>query len=66
VPVEYGESKGDTLQIKKAGKATGTPPLFADTSSFDVKLTSEYSLELEDSKLGRLAYDARLHFITVK
>jgi hypothetical protein len=66
VPVEFGEQKGDTVSIKKAGKATGTPPLFADASAFDVKLTSEYSLELEEPKFGRLAYDARLHFITVK
>jgi hypothetical protein len=67
VPVEFGEQKGtDTLSIKKAGKATGTAPLFADAQSFDVKLTSEYSLEFEEPKLGRLAYDARLHFITVK
>ncbi len=67
VPVEFGEQKGtDTLSIKKAGKATGNPPLFADAQTFDVKLTSEYSLELEEPKLGRMAYDARLHFITVK
>jgi hypothetical protein len=66
VPVEFGEQKGDTLQIKKAGKATGTPPLFAEASTFDVKLTSEYSLEFEEPKFGRLAYDARLGFITVK
>jgi hypothetical protein len=67
VPVEFGEQKGtDTLSIKKAGKATGSAPLFADAQSFDVKLTGEYSLELEEPKYGRLAYDARLHFITVK
>lgn len=67
VPVEFGEQKGtDTLSIKKAGKATGSAPFFAEAQTFDVKLTSEYSLELEEPKLGRLAYDARLHFITVK
>jgi hypothetical protein len=67
VPVEFGEQKGtDTLTIKKAGKASGSAPLFADAQSFDVKLTSEYSLELEEPKYGRMAYDARLHFITVK
>lgn len=66
VPVEYSEEQGDSLLVKKQGRGTGTPPLFAEAPSFEVKLLGEYSLELQEPKLGRLAYDARLNFITVK
>ena len=66
VPIEYGDEKPEGLQVKKQGKGTGTAPIFADAQTFQVKLTSEYSLELAEPKYGRLAYDARLGFITVK
>ena len=66
VPIAYGEEKPEGLQVKKQGRGTGTAPIFADAQSFEVKLTSEYSLELSEPKYGRMAYDARLGFITVK
>jgi hypothetical protein len=66
VAIEYGEEKPEGLQVKKQGKGSGTAPIFADAQSFAVKLTSEYSLELSEPKYGRMAYDARLGFITVK
>jgi hypothetical protein len=66
VQIEYGEQKGDTVNIKKLGREKGKPVLFSGVNEFQVKLGGEYSLELTDEKHGLLAYDARLGFITTK
>jgi hypothetical protein len=66
VQIEYGEQKGDTVNIKKLGREKGKPVLFSGVNEFQVKLGGEYSLELTDQKHGLLAYDARLGFITTK
>jgi hypothetical protein len=66
VKIEYGEQGADTVNIKKVGGEKGKPILFSGVKEFQVKLGGEYSIELQDSKHGVLAYDARLGFITTK
>ncbi len=64
VPVAYGEEKAGVLKMKKAGKATGSAPLFASASEIDVKLLSNYTMELDEPGKGRLTYDARIGYIS--
>jgi hypothetical protein len=64
VPVTYGEEKAGVVKMKKAGKATGSAPLFASASEIDVKLVSNYTMELEEPGKGRLTYDARIGYIS--
>jgi hypothetical protein len=64
VPIEYGEQSEDRVRIKKVGRGRGKALLFPDVSEFDVQLSDEYTLQLEDSKHGRLSYDARLGLFT--
>jgi hypothetical protein len=64
VPVSYGEEKAGVLKMKKAGKATGSAPLFASASEIDVKLLSNYTMELDEPGKGRLTYDARIGYIS--
>jgi hypothetical protein len=66
VQIEYGEQGDDTVNIKKLGGEKGKPILFSGVNEFQVKLGGEYSLEMNDTKHGLLAYDARLGFITTK
>lgn len=66
VQIEYGEQGNDTVNIKKLGGEKGKPILFSGVNEFQVKLGGEYSLEMNDAKHGKLAYDARLGFITTQ
>jgi hypothetical protein len=64
VPVSFGEEKAGVLQVKKEGTGKGTPPLFGSSGDFEVKMLSNYALELNDARHGRLTYDARIGFIS--
>ena len=64
VPVSFGEEKAGVLQVQKTGNGKGTPPLFGSSREFEVKLLSNYVMELQDSRHGRLTYDARIGFIS--
>lgn len=64
IPISYGEEKAGVLQVSKAGKGKGTPPMFASAGQFEVKLLSNYTMELNDSRHGRLTYDARIGYIS--
>lgn len=64
IPVSYGEEKAAVLQVSKAGKGKGTPPMFGSASKFEVKLLSNYTMELNDERHGRLTYDARIGYIS--
>lgn len=64
VPVSYGDEKAGVLQVKKAGNGKGSPPLFGSAGEFEVKLLSNYTMELNDSRHGRVTYDARIGFIS--
>lgn len=64
IPVSYGEEKAGVLQVSKAGKGKGTPPMFGSASKFEVKLLSNYTMELNDDRHGRLTYDARIGYIS--
>ncbi len=64
VPVSFGEEKAGVLQVQKTGNGKGTPPLFGSAREFEVKLLSNYVMELQDPRHGRLTYDARIGFIS--
>lgn len=64
VPVSFGEEKAGVLQVQKTGNGKGTPPLFGSAREFEVKLLSNYVMELQDTRHGRLTYDARIGFIS--
>lgn len=64
VPITFGEEKAGVLQVRKAGNGKGTPPLFGSASEFSVKFLSNYAMELNDPRHGRLTYDARIGFIS--
>lgn len=64
IPIRYGEEKAGVLEVSKAGKGKGTPPMFASASKFEVKLLSNYTMELNDDRHGRLTYDARIGYIS--
>ncbi len=64
VPVAYGEEKAGVVKMKKVGKSTGSAPLFASASEIDIKLLSNYTMELDDPGKGRLTYDARIGYIS--
>ncbi len=64
VPVAYGEEKAGVVKMKKVGKSTGSSPIFASANEIDVKLLSNYTLELDEPGKGRLTYDARIGYIS--
>jgi hypothetical protein len=64
VPVAYGEEKAGVVKMKKVGKSTGSAPLFASASEIDIKLLSNYTMELDEPGKGRLTYDARIGYIS--
>ncbi len=64
VPISYGEEKAGVLKVKKTGKGKGSAPLFANSSEIEVKLLSNYTMELDEPNYGRLTYDARIGYIS--
>lgn len=64
VPVSFGDEKAGVVEVKKAGNGKGTPPLFGSAGGFEVKMLSNYAMELDDPRHGRLTYDARIGFIS--
>jgi hypothetical protein len=64
IPVSYGEEKAGVLKVKKSGKAKGSAPILGGSSEFEVKLLSNYQMELDDSRHGKLIYDARIGFLS--
>lgn len=64
VPISYGEAKAGVVKVKKVGNSKGSAPFFAGTNEISVKLVSNYSMELDEPRHGKLAYDARLGFIS--
>lgn len=64
VPVAFGEEAAGVLKVQKTGNGKGTPPLFGSAREFEVKLLSNYVMELQDPRHGRLTYDARIGFVS--
>jgi hypothetical protein len=57
--VQLGEDTPDRLSIKVESDK-GWRPLFAGQKVFELRHRDEYSIELDDPRLGQLVYDARI------
>lgn len=59
---EFGEETPNTLEIKPIGKDLGLAPMPAPRSVI-IKCPDEFSIELTDPKLGRMAFDGKMGLI---
>lgn len=60
--VELGDESGGSLHVKvKSDK--GARPLFAGKKEIIVSVASESSIAIDDPKLGKLVYDARIGLV---
>jgi hypothetical protein len=61
--VELKQISGDTVRVEIKEGGLGQRPIMKDRSSFDVKIPNGYSIELEDPRLGKLPYIAKVGFV---
>ncbi len=61
-PVELTETE-NTVTVKILGEDKDPRVLFAQKKSFVVSVPNDYSLEIDDPRLGRLVYDAKVDLL---
>lgn len=63
VPIEF-EEKGETsIVIKPKGAGKGARPILGGQQSITISIPNDYSIEIEDPKLGHLVYNAKFSLI---
>jgi hypothetical protein len=60
---DFGEEKGDTIELKPKGPEQGQRPLFKGSSRIVIKVPNDYSIEIDDPKFGHLRYDAKVGLV---
>lgn len=61
-PIDFGEETDKTITVQIKG-GEGTRPLFKGSPKFVVTVPNDYSIELQDPRLGRLVYDAKVGLV---
>jgi hypothetical protein len=62
--VELSEPDAESVKLKLVGSGKGARPLWQGKSEVVILVPNDYSIEVEDSTLGRLRYDAKIGLIT--
>jgi hypothetical protein len=61
--VELKRVSSDTVRVEIKEAGLGQRPIMKDRNSFDVKVPNGYSIEIEDPRLGKLPYIAKVGFV---
>ena len=63
IPFEFAEETKDSATLRPTGKDMGLAPLAGIPSKFVVRLPTEYSIEIDDARQGKMVYDAKIGMI---
>ena len=63
IPIEFAEETKDRVTLRPTGKDMGLAPLAGIPPKVVVRMATEYSIEIEDPKLGKMVYDAKIGMI---